>query len=169
MRPLFFILLVVVLIGVGSIVWQQKKPQSQSASPSVTPTRKPDLPSGGVQESPKEVTRKFYDAYLTCMKQPPAVAEGNVGEYCQNNTGYTTSGFADAIKAGGTAQAGADPILCSQNPPQHVSVINATAVENGMARSTVNETFGEREQKISVTLRVEKDALKVDMITCPKP
>lgn len=172
MRRVFLILLLLILLS-GIFLWQERQTltQTQHITPTSAPlpTSKKIAPAISVQETPKVVTQQFYNRYLTCLKEPPVAAHGTVSRYCQVNTGLTTQHFAEHIKAGGVAQAGADPITCSQNPPQQVSVINATAVENGMARTTVNEAFGEMEEKISITLKVEDDTPKVDAIICPKP
>lgn len=101
---------------------------------------------------------------------PPAAASGHVSTYCQAHTGYTSTDFEQNITAGGTAQAGADPIICAQNPPQTIQAISASPVSSGQTTVTVEESYGDGTKvTIPVTVRHVADTWKVATITCPRP
>src|SRR5436190_2180082 len=82
-------------------------------------------------------------------------------KYCQNNTNLTSQDFAQNIKAGGVAQAGADPILCAQNPPVDISVSD-TKIQNNSATVIVVESYGAGTMlKIPVTIKMENGSWKI--------
>ncbi len=116
-----------------------------------------------------EITNNFYQSYDTCMKNPPAAAAGKVSEYCQNNSGFTTSNFAANLEKGGTAKAGADPIFCAQNVPESIIVNPSIQITGSKALALVNETFGPTQIEIQVELLKENGTWKVDNIVCPLP
>lgn len=103
------------------------------------------------------------------MKNPPVAAKGKVGEYCQNNSGLTTTTFAANLEKGGTAKAGADPIFCAQNVPESVAVNPDVQVTNDRAVALVFEMFGPTQIKIQADLINENGVWKIDNILCPLP
>jgi hypothetical protein len=103
------------------------------------------------------------------MKNPPAAAEGKVSEYCQNNTGLTTSAFAGNLEEGGTAKAGADPIFCAQDIPESMTVNADAHITGDKAIASVNEKFGASQIDIKVNLVNENGAWKIDNIICSPP
>lgn len=113
-----------------------------------------------------ETADNFYQRYLYCMKNPPEEAMGKVSEYCQNNTGLTTNSFQANIDKGGISKAGADPILCGQNPPEKVTVAKTLPAKNS---ALVIEKFGEMSIQITSVLKNIDGKWLIDNIVCPKP
>lgn len=133
----------------------------------VTPTPMPAGYASKVLIS--ETTGNFYKTYDTCLKNPPAAATGKVSVYCQNNTGLTTTSFADNLDKGGTAKAGADPVFCAQNIPESMDVDPDIRITENTALAFVNEKFGPTQIKIQIDLKSENGKWKIDNITCPLP
>ena len=92
-----------------------------------------------------------------------------MSEFCQNNTGLTTTAFADNLEAGGTAKAGADPVFCAQDIPETLSVNADAQIIADNAIATVSEKFGVTQVNIQVNLANENGAWKIDNIICPSP
>ena len=92
-----------------------------------------------------------------------------MSEYCQNNTGLTTSAFAGNLEAGGTAKAGADPVFCAQDIPETMSVSNDVQITADKAVASVLEKFGTAQIDIQIDLVKENSVWKIDNITCPTP
>ena len=109
----------------------------------------------------------FYQKYESCLKNPPVAASGRVSEYCQNNSGFTTAGFAGNLEKGGIAKAGADPIFCAQGVPESMKASADFQAKNNKATGFMVEKFASSEVKIEVSLAGENGVWKVDNITCP--
>ena len=145
------IVLVLMLLGLTALLNKQK-----------TPVQNPD--TKGVIETAKN----FYDFYDSCMKNPPKQAKDRVGEYCQQNSGLTTSDFAVNLEKGGTAKAGADPIICAQNPFQSFTIGSNVQIQDNKATVPVIELFGST-QLVSQVVLINSNGWKIDNIICPKP
>lgn len=147
------------VVGMYFIVTKQKPSKSE---PSPTPS------SGKVSaNSPIGVATNFYTAYQTCLTTPPEEALGQVSNYCQIHTGYTTSNFEKNLETGGVAAAGADPILCAQNIPEKVSAKGLNDETPTSARVSMEFQFGELTQLNTVDLVNEDGKWKVDNVVCP--
>lgn len=110
----------------------------------------------------------FYDAYNWCGKAPPQEAKDRVTEYCQNNSGMTTGDFEKNLEAGGTAKAGANPVVCAQSV--HESIRATSAKINGDSGTVeVTAKAGTIDTKITVAVKKVNGEWKVDNITCPRP
>lgn len=141
--------------------------QAKNAIPTVAPTL---LPTAAPSQSSQDVVTAFYETYTNCLKNPPTAAKGKVSTYCQNNTGLTTSDFAANIAAGGTAKAGADPIVCAQNPPANIQVASSSAQKGTSVTVNVFESYGAGTKvTIPVTVRLENNQWRIANIVCPKP
>ncbi len=136
--------------------------------PSPAATAKPATNSDADKKSILDIVSNYYAKYDSCMRNPPPQAQGRVGEYCQNNSGLTTTAFPGNLQKGGTAKAGADPVTCSQNPPGAI-VATDIQISDNRAAASVRENFGPTEINIQVELLRENSVWKVDNITCPKP
>jgi hypothetical protein len=137
-------------------------PKSSSLSPSPSPQ---PLASNNNSELLTTVNN-FYQEYQSCMANPPNQAEGSVSTWCQANNSFATKDFAKNLANGGVAKAGADPILCAQNPPQSVKAETVTDPNT----VKVVEQFGVGVNvNITVNLVTEKNQPKVNNITCPTP
>lgn len=156
MRKFVLIILVVLILGVIACNLFSRSPQGTS-QPASNP------------EAVTEAVNSFYQSYDSCMKNPPAVAEGNVSEYCQNNTGLTTSAFAGNLEEGGTAKAGADPIFCAQDIPASMTVNADAHITGDKAIASLNEKFVVSQVDIKVNLVNENGAWKIDNIICSPP
>jgi hypothetical protein len=117
------------------------------------------------------VTQAFYDEYMDCMTNPPAAAEGQVGNWCSSNNSNATSSFPANLAAGGIAEAGADPIVCAQSFPMSYKVETDASYSNSEKRGTafVTEEFGSGELVLTALLSGAGDKLLVDNIVCPVP
>jgi len=150
-------LVIVIFVMVYFYLSKNESDQPKNETPK---TR--DLPS------PQHVAKAFYEAYLSCMKNPAEEAFGNVAMYCQTHTGYTVSDFSQIIEKGGVAQAGADPIICSQSPPDSFSVEKDTENKKSATVNILN-TFGERVISFQAVLTNQQDTWLVSNIICPSP
>jgi len=162
---------ILALIGIGFYVLSTKGRNlatktipSSSISPALTIS-----PTVSPSQTSQQVVSAFYESYETCVKNPPPEAKGRVSVYCQNNTGLTSNNFGQNIEAGGTAKAGADPIVCAQDFPQDINVGNATQGTDDTATVSVSESFGTAKIEIPVTLKIENGQWMIDNIVCPKP
>ena len=117
------------------------------------------------------VTQAFYDEYMDCMTNPPAAAEGQVGNWCSSNNSNATSSFPANLAAGGIAEAGADPIVCAQSFPMSYKVETDASYSNSEKSGTafVTEEFGSGELVLTTLLSGAGDKLLVDNIVCPVP
>jgi hypothetical protein len=115
------------------------------------------------------VTQAFYDEYMDCMTNPPAAAEGQVGNWCSSNNSNATSSFLANLAAGGIAEAGADPIVCAQSFPMSYKVETDASYSNSEKSGTafVTEEFGSGELVLTALLSGAGDKLLVDNIVCP--
>jgi hypothetical protein len=120
-------------------------------------------------EAVATAVNNFYTSYVSCMRNPPAEAAGKVSEYCQNNTGLTTTAFAGNLEAGGTAKAGADPVFCAQDIPEAMSVNTDMYITADKATASLLEKFGTTQINIRVDLVNENGVWKIDNIICPLP
>jgi len=115
------------------------------------------------------VTQAFYDEYMDCMTNPPAAANGQVGNWCSSNNSNATAGFPANLEAGGIAEAGADPIVCAQSFPMSYEVRKdasySSSAKTGMA--FLSEQFGSGELVLTVLLSGANDELLVDNVVCP--
>ena len=150
------IILVVLILGVIACNLFTRSPQGTS-QPSSDP------------QAVTEAVNSFYQSYDFCMKNPPAAAEGKVGEYCQNNTGLTTSAFAGNLEEGGTAKAGADPIFCAQDIPESMTVNADARITGEKAFASLVEKFGTSQIEIKVNLENENGVWKINNIICSPP
>lgn len=150
------LLLVLSFIGWGFYLFS-KKP----AEPAITPS-----PSPSINSQMSVVAQDYYDKYNSCLKNPPAAAEGNVSVYCQENTGLTSANFINNLAKGGVAKAGADPVLCAQNTPDSIAVSSVNPLKNQV---TVAEKFGTITQDITVSMVENNGSWQVDNIICPAP
>jgi len=115
------------------------------------------------------VTQAFYDEYMDCMTNPPAAAEGQVGNWCSSNNSNATSSFPANLAAGGIAEAGADPIVCAQSFPMSYKVETDASYSNSEKSGTalVTEEFGSGKLVLTILLSGAGDKLLVDNIDCP--
>lgn len=134
-------------------------------SPTATPTPTPTVPPTA---TPEEVTSGFYQIYANCLKNPPPAARGQVSVFCQNNNPFGASNLAANLRAGGVAQAGADPVVCAQNLPQ-ATTIGQASTNGSKSTLTVIEAFAGNRVSIKVDLVKEGNSWKVSNITCPRP
>jgi hypothetical protein len=116
-----------------------------------------------------EVANGYYSFYRSCMMDPPPQASGQVSQYCQDNSGLTTASFAANLERGGTAKAGADPVTCSQDPPQSVAVDANVELADGAATAHVTESFGGTQVTVNVQLVMDGGSWRIDNIVCPAP
>lgn len=174
------VIIIISLLCIGVIVYClyyyfTARAQEQLTSPlQPTPTIPKLSPTLSILEQDKESLTKrlndFYLAYKTCEASPPAQARGRVSTYCQVNTGFTTVSFAAHLAAGGAARSGIDPITCSQNPPESVSVESIDFEDPLRAVASVVAQFGAGfAEKISVLALKDGEEWFVDNVTCPKP
>ena len=75
----------------GLIVFILLYKQAPNNSAKTAPVTKQVVPSS--KDAIKTVVSNFYTAFQDCMKTPPIQAEGQVSNYCQLNTGFTTTSF----------------------------------------------------------------------------
>lgn len=117
------------------------------------------------------VTQAFYDEYLDCMTNPPAAAEGQVGNWCSSNNSNATSSFPANLEEGGVAEAGADPIVCAQSFPMSYEVKKDASYSNSelVGQAFLTEQFGSGELELTVLLSGANDELLVDNVVCPAP
>ncbi len=155
----FVVLLFFLILGVGLYLYLTKKTAPAPSQTNTTPS-----PS----QSAGEVVTLFYKKYQDCMKNPPLEAEGNVDIYCQSHTDLTTPAFLNNLDQGGTAKAGANPIVCAQNIPETVQ-IGSISSNNGTSQVVVTETFGPTKLEVPVLLKLENNQWRVDNIVCPRP
>ena len=144
-----------------------------SESPTGTPTSATASPpeTSFSAEAVILVTRAFYDEYMDCMTNPPAAAEGQVGNWCSSNNSNATSSFPSNLAAGGIAEAGADPIVCAQSFPMSYEVRDDASYSSSekVGKAFLSEQFGSGELVLSVLLSGAGDKLLVDNIVCPVP
>ncbi len=171
MNKLVAAILIILLLG-GALFYLLYRNGPQKAVPP-TPTGPIESTSVPTDDLDKtaiyEVTTSFYEKYDSCMKNPPAEATGKVGEYCQNNSGLTTSAFADNLEKGGTAKAGADPIICAQNMPESITVNPEVQITVNKGVVFVSEKLGQSQIEIHANLLKENGSWKIDNIVCPLP
>jgi hypothetical protein len=115
------------------------------------------------------VVDRFFAFYNDCMTNPPSQAAGQVSSYCQDNSDLTTPTFAANLVAGGAANAGADPVTCSQQPPESFVVDPNVQVDGDTATAQVVESFGAMQVTVQVELELDEGAWLVDNIVCPTP
>lgn len=162
-KAIIWTIILLVLIGVGSYFSffnTGSENQDQSGNGSTSKIDEKTIPNA---------IENFYNKYDSCMKNPPSEATGRVSEYCQNNTGMTTAAFAANLEKGGTSKAGADPIFCSQNPPESIKASSDFQVYNDKATGFVVEKFGTSQIKAQVELIKDNGVWKIDNIACPVP
>lgn len=171
MKKIIPITITIFLLGLGLYYLSSNQPQkTNQVTPQQTSTPSTSATNNSLDKTTvSEVTSNFYKDYDSCMKNPPAKAAGQVSEYCQNNTGLTTTTFAANLEKGGTAKAGADPIFCAQNPPENIAVNQDIQITDGKAVAFVNKKMGPTQIKIQVNLLKENKDWKVDNIVCPLP
>jgi hypothetical protein len=116
-----------------------------------------------------EVVNGYYSFYRSCMMDPPPQASGLVSQYCQENSGLTTAAFAANLAQGGTANAGADPVTCAQQPPQSVAVDQNVEIADDSATARLTESFGGSQLTVTVQLVREGLSWRIDNIVCPAP
>jgi len=132
----------------------------------VIPTPTPQSSDKNATDA-KLITLKFYQAYDSCMKQPPLEAEGRVAGYCQEHNPHASSELMENLAQGGVASEGVDSITCSQQPPSGYQVTEAKQTDKTM-RVRMTELFDTVSQTFQVTLVKEAAAWKIASITCPK-
>jgi hypothetical protein len=121
-------------------------------------------------KSIKQLVSDFYATYTSCLKNPPSEATAKVSLYCQAHTGLTSEDFVANLQQGGIARAGADPIMCAQNPAKSLTVDTVDYEAPDRAVAAVDELFtGGFAQKIAVVVLKENNSWRVDMVSCPKP
>lgn len=163
MKKLIFGILAILLLGGIVFLYLNRSQKNNLTTSQPTPT------SGNLSDKAivSEITSNFYNNYDSCLKNPPAQAAGKVSEYCQNNTGVTSATFEENLAKGGTAKAGADPIVCAQNLPESVAVNPDTQIIDDKAVAFVSERFGSTQIKIQVILVKENGSWLIDNIICP--
>lgn len=160
------IILAIILIAIGGAALyfkNYKVPDNQAQSSSTPPVTKYD------ETTIPKVINDFYQNYEVCLKNPPASAAGRVSEYCQSNTGLTTTTFAANLVKGGIAEKGADPIFCAQSVPESKKVSSDFWVKNDKATGFMDEKFGPNQIKVQIEFVSEKGVWKVDNVICPLP
>jgi hypothetical protein len=125
--------------------------------------------AGGDAQAIADIVNRYYGFYRSCMTNPPPQASGQVASYCLANSGLTTAAFAANLELGGAAGAGADPVTCSQQPPESVAVDANIEVANGTATAHVLEAFGATQTTVTVQLVMDGGSWMIDNIVCPAP
>jgi hypothetical protein len=161
------VIAVIIILGGGFYFFYKNHPQ-KAEQPTPQPTATSNVPSTP-ESSVSEVINNFYISYGTCMGNPPDAAAGKISVYCQNNSGFTTAAFAANLEKGGTAKAGADPIYCSQNPPDGITINPDVKVAAEKATASITEKISTSKIKIQIDLLNESGVWKIDNIACPLP
>lgn len=159
------LVLLVVLIAIFSVISYGQYSLHNTAKQSVGPTPQVSLRSKDADDA-KMTALKFYQTYDSCLKQPPAEAEGQVSQYCQEHNPYASSFLLQTLAE--KEIVGADPIICGQNPPSGYSVSQVTKKDNTMTVA-LSESFGTTLQHLTVQLMKDDATWKVVDITCPQP
>lgn len=181
-RTTLFSLIALVIVILGFTYYESKKtPDEKSVissplpKPTATPIPPTEIPSITITESSDSnasasaAAAGFYDWYNKCMQNPPGEAAGQVGLYCQNHNPYGSYDLARNLEASGVAQAGADPIICAQNPPRSTKV-TSVKTQAGKTITTIAEAYGSGDTvEIKVTMTQENGDWKVNAISCPRP
>jgi hypothetical protein len=156
------LIILLVIVGLLLLTALFIIPRASSLAPQPSPT---PVASNNNSEL-LTIVNNFYKEYQNCMANPPSQAEGSVSTWCQVNNSFATKDFAKNLTNGGVAKAGADPILCAQNPPQSITA----ELVSGPNTVKVVEQFGVGVNvNITVNLVTEKGQVKVNNITCPTP
>lgn len=180
---MLFVLIIIIIIvsGVGGyIIGAHKLPilgtplLSASPSPIITITSQPPSPttnaSASATISPSQgqasVTAvAFYTWYVDCVNHHFQIkSQKSVAEDCiyQTNTNVSTQ-----LASNVANHTGLNPILCSLNIPDSVTVARVTSPSTDTAATTMVETFGKVQKRVVVTLAHEKSTWKIINITCP--
>ncbi|MCL4365942.1 DUF3828 domain-containing protein [Patescibacteria group bacterium] len=167
------ILLLLIIMGAGYYLYTKNSNQIYQVAPqNINPA--PTTTNTSFQESDDkkaiiETANSFYQKYDSCMKNPPAEAKDRVGEYCQGNLGLTTTNFVGNLEKGGTAKAGADPVVCAQNFPENITVSQDIQINTDQAKVSVNEKFGPTQVTPQIELLKKDGVWKIDNIVCVVP
>ena len=168
-RILPSIVLLLLCTTTVALVYHRTRTSSSPVEQKVDVVTPSPTATADIRPQIRTIVEQFYNEYEECMKRPPEAAQGRVSEYCQQNNSYISAQFYGNLVAGGIAKAGADPISCSQNPPQTISVTNVHQ-ENDQAAATVRSQYGSIEgNEITIKLQREDSRWKVTNILCPPP
>lgn len=118
------------------------------------------LPPASDQKMVDQVVENFYQRYLSCIKNSPEQTGELVIKGCQNNTGLISDKFAKDFVSEGIS----DPITCSQNLPDSITVLNS---DPGQNFAQVVEVFGAEQKNITIKVLKENGFWVVDQINCP--
>ncbi len=144
--------------------------QSSQSAPAISPSASSSPSVSPELAIVQSTTAAFFDEYLSCMKSPPSQAKGNVGSWCQSNNSHGAKDLAKHLKTGGVAQAGADPIVCSQSFPKSYTVKADRYLELALTgQATVTEKFASGDVFVNVQLNNATGNMLVNNIICPAP
>lgn len=113
--------------------------------------------------SPEEVTTRFYESYLSCLKSSNYwFPEERCGH---GDDTYVTSDFLTSISKSVNGQTvRGDPVLCSQNIPSSIRVESGSN-EGNRSSVIVREQFN-IENIVHVALKLQNSTWKIDTVTC---
>ncbi len=161
------LIVIIVVLAVVFLLFRNNNKIGNLSIVKPTPTQTVINPATNDNQVISETIDYFYKKYENCMKNPPKEAEGRVGEYCQGNTGQTSQKFIANLEEGGTAKAGADPIVCAQDFPESIVVDSDVEIEENIAIGHVDEKFGPSQIKPEIELVYVNGVWEINNIICP--
>ena len=178
-RILVVLVIIIVLLAAGIVIYNQTSvPERITLKKSIIPTTIPaesptDIPFEENQPSitlPIQIVQNYYDAFDTCMKNPPSEASGKVQVYCQDHNAFAGSKLASNLDS--EAKKGYIPVICAQEPPTEAKPKSSTISGETNASVLFTETFG-MGNEIDITYELvqegEGNAWKIENIICPRP
>jgi len=115
------------------------------------------------KNTPEKTTQEFYNAWINHEGNPltdKLYEKTNlVTEEFKNNINNIITNFNHVTY---------DPILCSQNKPQDLKIVNSN-INNDSAQVIVKESFNENEKNITVHLKNIDSQWKINNIECDQP
>lgn len=174
-KGILALIIFTLLVAGGVSFYIANLPPTAITSPlqvTVTPTS-PVMPTETVLDAEKvtisTLLKQFYQAYSSCMQNPPKEAAGKVSTYCQANNPYSSAEFTKNLVSGGAARRGIDPVTCSQNPVSNIMPDSVDFESPERALVTIALQYGGGfAQKVPVVVIKDSGAWRVDTITCPR-
>jgi hypothetical protein len=153
------VILVLCLLVAGLVAFLTKHYSSNISSikPSVTPK-----PAGIVKTLPMRTAEQYFADFTSCMKKPPQEAAGQASLYCETHNDFTTEKLASHLKKQ------SDSIVCGQTPPQTVSAVRSTEINENQALVVLREDFGASSSNVTYQMQRENGKWKIENILCPK-
>ena len=152
---MFFIL--VGILAYLTATQRQGADEKQANAASQTPL--PTIPTPAAQSinSPKEAVEDFFSDYLTCLKS-------DQGKCSYSKSGYASDDLIQNIAIQSSGQV--DPIVCSNTPPDKITVGQISQVTPISATAFVNEQFAAKKSQIVVDLKKVGDIWRLTNIDC---